>query len=136
MLDPEPAGAPGAERGILRNQGEGLIVSGAGGCPLQALWGRTVLYNRLHCSTRTTASGSRVEDLAVQELVPQLAVEALVVSVLPRTTGLYVERLHTEPGEPPPHELCADDLKHERKVALKVLKPELAAAARPLPILN
>ena len=49
--------------------------------------------------------GQRVEDLAVQELVPQLAVEALVVAVLPRTAGLDVERLHTEPGEPPPHEL-------------------------------
>ena len=46
-----------------------------------------------------------VEDLTVQELVPQLAVEALVVAVLPRTSGLDVERLNTEPGQPPPHEL-------------------------------
>ena len=28
--------------GILRNQGDGLIASGAGGKPPQALWGRTV----------------------------------------------------------------------------------------------
>ena len=31
----------------------------------------------------------------VQELVPQLTVEALVVAVLPRTTWLDIERLHT-----------------------------------------
>ena len=41
--------------GILRNQGDGLIASGAGGKPPQALWGRTVLYSRLHCSTSTAA---------------------------------------------------------------------------------
>ena len=33
----------------------GLIASGAGGKPPQALWGRTVLYSRLHCSTSTAA---------------------------------------------------------------------------------
>ena len=47
----------------------------------------------------------RVEDLAVQELVPQLAVEALVVAVLPRTARFDEERLHTESGQPSPHEL-------------------------------
>ena len=30
------------------------IASGAGGKPPQALWGRTVLYSRLHCSTSTS----------------------------------------------------------------------------------
>ena len=44
--------------GILRNQGDGFIVSGAGGSPPWARWGRTVLYSRLHCSTSTVASGS------------------------------------------------------------------------------
>ena len=42
--------------------------------------------------------GECVEDLPVQELVPQLAVEALVVAVLPGTAGLDVERLDAEPG--------------------------------------
>ena len=35
-----------------------LIASGAGGKPPQALWGRTVLYSRLHCSTSTAASAN------------------------------------------------------------------------------
>ena len=42
----------------------------------------------------------RVEDLSVQELVPELAVEALVVAVLPRTARLDVERLYAEPPQP------------------------------------
>ena len=49
--------------------------------------------------------GQCVEDLSVQELVSELAVEALVVAVLPRTSGLDVERLNTESGQPSPHEL-------------------------------
>jgi len=40
--------------------------------------------------------GQCVEDLTVQELVPQLAVEALVVAVLPRIARLDVERLDTD----------------------------------------
>ena len=55
MLDSEPS--PWSW-GILRNQGDGFIVSGAGGSPPWARWGRTVLYSRLHCSTSTVASGS------------------------------------------------------------------------------
>ena len=43
-----------------------------------------------------------VEDLTVQELVPQLAIETLVVAVLPWTARLDEQRLHTEPGQPPP----------------------------------
>ena len=35
----------------------------------------------------------RVEDLPVQQLVPELAVEALVVAVLPRAARLDKERL-------------------------------------------
>ena len=45
--------------------------------------------------------GQCVEDLSVQELVPQLAVEALVVAVLPWTARLDEQRLHTESGQPP-----------------------------------
>ena len=52
--------------------------------------------------------GQCVEDLSVQELVPQLAVEALVVAVLPRASRLDVECLHAEPGQPPPNELGRD----------------------------
>ena len=57
MLDPRAIGGPWSW-GILRNQGDGFIVSGAGGSPPWARWGRTVLYSRLHCSTSTVASGS------------------------------------------------------------------------------
>ncbi len=35
----------------------------------------------------------RIEDFRVQELVPELAVEALVVAVLPGTAGLDIEGL-------------------------------------------
>ncbi len=47
----------------------------------------------------------RVEDLAVQQLVPQLAVEALVVAVLPGTARLDEERLHAHLRQPLPHRL-------------------------------
>src|SRR5271156_140792 len=48
----------------------------------------------------------RVKNLAVQELISQLAVEALAIPVLPRTSGLDVQRLgpdvlpafHTSPS--------------------------------------
>ena len=49
--------------------------------------------------------GDRVEDLAVQQLVTQLAVEALHVAVLPGTARLDVERLHADFPEPCPHRL-------------------------------
>jgi len=42
--------------------------------------------------------GQCVEDLAVQELVSELAVEALDVAVLPRSGWLDEQRLHTDPG--------------------------------------
>lgn len=41
----------------------------------------------------------RVEDLRVQQLVPQLAVERLDVAVLPRAAGLDKQRLHA-PSSP------------------------------------
>ena len=49
--------------------------------------------------------GQCVENFAVQEVVSQLSVEALVVAVLPRTARLDVERLDTEPGQSPTDEL-------------------------------
>ena len=52
--------------------------------------------------------GQCVEDLSVQELVSELAVEALVVAVLPRTARLYVERLDTDSAQPPPNQLCCE----------------------------
>ena len=45
----------------------------------------------------------RVEDLAVQQLVAQLAVQALHVAVLPGAARLDVERLHPDLAEPLPH---------------------------------
>ena len=41
-----------------------------------------------------------VEDLTVEQLVAQLAVEAFIVAILPGASGLDVEGLHTDPGEP------------------------------------
>ena len=44
-----------------------------------------------------------VEDLAVQELVPELAVEALHIAVLPGASRLDEERARSNPGKPVPH---------------------------------
>src|SRR5690606_10647540 len=46
-----------------------------------------------------------VEDLPVEHLVAQLAIEALVVAVLPWRAGLDVERLHADPAKPFPHNI-------------------------------
>jgi hypothetical protein len=51
----------------------------------------------------------RVEHLAVQQLVPELAVEALHVAVLPRAAGLDVGGLGADAGDPAPH-LLGDEL--------------------------
>ena len=45
----------------------------------------------------------RIEDLAVQELVPQLPVEALDIAVFPRTDRLDVPRSNIQPAQPLPH---------------------------------
>ena len=50
----------------------------------------------------------RVEDLPVQQLVPELAVEALVVAVLPRAARLDKEHLDAHAPQPQPHELRAE----------------------------
>jgi len=47
----------------------------------------------------------RVKQLAVQEFIPELpiealAIEALAVAVLPRTFGFHVPRLRAEPLKP------------------------------------
>ncbi len=41
-----------------------------------------------------------VEDLPVEQFVPELAVEALIVTVLPWRSWFDVERLHTDPAQP------------------------------------
>jgi hypothetical protein len=46
-----------------------------------------------------------VEDLAVEQLVAELAVEALAVAVLPWAAGLDVGRRGTDRGDPGPHGL-------------------------------
>ena len=46
----------------------------------------------------------RVEDLAVEQLVAQLAVEILDISVLPWAARLDVQRLHADSAEPLPHD--------------------------------
>lgn len=50
--------------------------------------------------------GQRVEDLAVQKLVTQRAVERFTVAVLPWAARRDVERLHPDPAQPVLHRLC------------------------------
>jgi hypothetical protein len=45
-----------------------------------------------------------VEDLAVQEFVAQLSVEALDVSVLPRALWLDLRRMYADLAKPPVHD--------------------------------
>ena len=49
-----------------------------------------------------------VEDFPIQQLFPELAVEALVVAVLTRRAALDVERLHADTRQPVPHRLCGE----------------------------
>jgi hypothetical protein len=42
----------------------------------------------------------RGEDFHIQQLVAQLGIEAFIVSILPRTARLDIERLHPDPAEP------------------------------------
>ena len=46
-----------------------------------------------------------VEDLAVEQLVPQLAVEAFAIAILPGAAWLDVERLGTHTRQPAAHDL-------------------------------
>ena len=48
----------------------------------------------------------RREDLAVQQLVSQLAVERLVVTILPRAARLDEQRLSPKPTQPLTDHLC------------------------------
>lgn len=41
-----------------------------------------------------------VEDFLVEQLVPELVVEAFVVAILPWRSGLDLERLHADPAQP------------------------------------
>jgi len=41
-----------------------------------------------------------VEDLAIEELVPELAVEGPVVAIFPGAAGRDIEGLHIDPAEP------------------------------------
>ena len=45
------------------------------------------------------------EDLAVEQFVAQLAIEALAVAILPGAAGLDVEGLRADPCEPLAHDL-------------------------------
>src|SRR3954463_2938575 len=57
--------------------------------------------------------GQRVEDLTVEQLVTELAVEALAVAVLPGATGLDVGSLRPHRGDP-----LADDLGDELRAVV------------------
>ncbi len=46
-----------------------------------------------------------VEDLAVEQFVPELAVEALAVAVLPRAARLNEQRVRADLREPVPDDL-------------------------------
>ena len=90
--------------GILRNQGDGFIVSGAGGSPPLGTMGSDGIVQPPPLLDEYRCLGQCVEDLSVQELVSQFAVEALVVAVLPRTARRDVEGLDPQPGQPSPHQ--------------------------------
>ncbi len=52
--------------------------------------------------------GHHVEDLAVEQLVTQLAVQAFYVAVLPGAARLDVERLHADFVRSLPYRLCGE----------------------------
>jgi hypothetical protein len=47
----------------------------------------------------------RVEDLAVQQLIAQLAVERFIVAIFPWAAGFDEQHLHTDPAKPVAHHL-------------------------------
>ena len=49
-----------------------------------------------------------VEDLRIQELIAELAVEAFAVAVLPGTAGLDEQRVDIQPTEPAPNRMSAE----------------------------
>ena len=49
-----------------------------------------------------------IEDLSIEQLVAELAVEALVVSVLPGAAGLDIEGLDADPAEPGPYRIGSE----------------------------
>ena len=51
-----------------------------------------------------------VEDLAVEQFIAQLAVEALAIAILPRTARLDVSGLGSDGGDPIPERL-GDELR-------------------------
>src|SRR3546814_7887484 len=61
----------------------------------------TTLF-RSPCLDQHPGLGKAVEDFAVEQLVPQGAVEALVIPVLPWRARRDVERLHADLPEPGP----------------------------------
>ena len=65
--------------------------------------------------------GQRVEDLAVQQLVPELRIEALAVAVLPGATRFDERRLRAHGVDPVPNGLC-DELR-------PVVRPNMAGHA-------
>ena len=69
-----------------------------------------------------------VEDLAIEQFVASLAVEAFIVAILPRVSGLDIERLHPDPAKPGPH-LVGRDLTAVGR-AIVIGRPRLAEQFR------
>ena len=81
-----PAAVEGREgRASSGTRGDGLIASGAGGKPPQALWGRTVLYSRLHCSTSTAASAN-------EQKISPFNSSSLSLPLKPASAGCTIRR--------------------------------------------
>ena len=81
-------------------------ASGSGHCTKNHVWSYDFVSTRTHDGRALKlltvldeyrCLGQCVEDLSVQELVSQFAVEALVVAVLPRTARRDVEGLDPQP---------------------------------------
>jgi len=85
---------------MSRNQGDGLIASGAGGNPPRALWGLTVLYSRL----RAQVLSGTVADEQISQDLEYITTQRCLVEAHPPDPSLRRARLTQHPSR---RTLCA-----------------------------
>ncbi len=74
-----------------------LQAAGAAGLLPSELWGLTSLYSRRQRIDHDARFLHAVEELPVEQLVPEPAVEALAVDGFPRTARLDGQRVGADP---------------------------------------